>query len=86
MIIYPGRRAYYLKATIGLPLSVMLLQCERFGAMIDWPGFVAAARLDGWPDFKTYEHIVEALNDSGVFPDLRSGILQRLRTFIIANP
>jgi hypothetical protein len=51
--------------------------------MIDWVGFIEAARAAGWWDYQTWDAMQEAFNDSNVWSDLRPGIEQRFKQYVM---
>lgn len=84
--IVSGKFVFELKDTNGLPLAMTFIECEAQGAMIDWVGFIEAARAHGWWDYQTLDMISEAFTDSGVWADLRTEIEARLKRYVVLKP
>jgi alanyl-tRNA synthetase len=84
--IISGSFLFHLKDTMGFPLAMSLIECERNDLRIDWCGFVEAARNAGWWDFQTMDVINEAFVDSGVWADHRKAIEDRLKLYMMTHP
>ena len=79
-----GEDVFRLKDEIGLPLSVCFAEFEKRGMMIDWIGFINAARKSGWWDFQAIEAIEEAFADSQAWADKRTIIMLKIKAYVMA--
>lgn len=85
--LFDGKTLFNLKATHGLPLDFALDQIiNKRGLMVEWPGFVKAARENGWWDFQIMESIKHAMQDAELSKHMQMGIEHRLMAWILANP
>ena len=85
--MFDGAKLFQLKATHGLPLEVAVERILRDEEIpIRWETFVEEARANGWYDFQTMEVIDQALVDSGVSREYRSGVMYRFKLYVLSNP
>lgn len=84
--VFPGDVLFELKATHGLPLDVAIEQIFNRGIVIDWVGFIEAARKNNWWDFQTYDVILDALRDALCDNELIDGIKLRFQMYVMNNP
>lgn len=81
--LFPGAEAFRFKDEIGLPFAVQFDELSRTGLMLEWPSLIEAARKAGWNDAQTFDAIIEGLTDSQAWPQLRAGIIVRLKRYIL---
>jgi alanyl-tRNA synthetase len=73
--LFPGALLFWLRDTHGLPLDFALDRIINEKAMVvEWPGFVAAARNQKWKDARIIEAVAVGLADAGVPRELQQGI------------
>lgn len=84
MQIFPGALLFDLRSTHGLPLDFALDRIMNVEHMpVEWPGFIEAARANGWWDFQTFEVVQHALIDAQVPRDTTHAILQRFKLYVL---
>lgn len=84
--MFRGARLFGLKDAHGLPLDFALdaIINDR-GMVVEWPGFIEAARAAGWWDYQTLAVMEHALQDAGVARDLTAGIVERAKLYVMAH-
>ena len=85
--LFPGETLFHLKATNGLPLDFAIdsiMNTER--RAIDWPGFIEAARSNGWFDFQTFETLQNTLADACVPLLHRNAIIAGFKRYVLLHP
>lgn len=84
-MIYPGYKAFELKATHGVPFEIVFDRLLNNGVVIDWKMFIECARRNGWWDFQTYQAVEEGLADAGVELTTAAEIMVRIRLYITTH-
>lgn len=80
----PGEIAYRLKAERGLPLDITIdVIMGQQGTRIEWPGFIDAARRNGWFDFQILLEIEHALQDAATAREVAAAIMDRCRYYVM---
>lgn len=84
--LFPGDRLFELKATHGVPLDVSISAILNKGKNISWVPFIDQARKNKMWDFQTIELMTQSLEDAGVDPDYKTGVISRAKLYILNNP
>lgn len=83
--LFPGARLFAMKDSRGFPLEFALDRIiNDEGMVVEWPGFIDAARAAGWWDFQTIEVMTHALQDAGVDRAMADGIVQRAQLYMLS--
>lgn len=83
--MFSGRELFEMKATYGLPLDFALEMIRDAGLVVEWVGFIEAARDNGWWDYQTYDVMKTVLPQAGYTEDEQYNILQRFKLYVLAN-
>lgn len=84
--LFPGAELFNLKATHGMPLDFCVDEIINVaGIAVEWPGFIDAARSNGWWDFQTYKATQHALDKAGLPGPMQRGILLGMQKYMMAH-
>lgn len=81
--LFSGKKLFELRATHGLPLD-FALDSILPQMMVDWPGYIEAARENGRWDFQTLGEITHALIDQPA--GYRAAVIAGFKNYVMANP
>lgn len=81
-----GSLIFDLKDAHGLPIDFALDRVMEAGEFVEWPSFIERARECGWPDFRTFETLCHALEDSSVGFGARKDIVSAFKRYVLAFP
>lgn len=83
---FPGVTLFRLKDAHGMALEEAVDRIMNSAKMVvDWPGFIEAARKQGWHDFMTVEVITNALVNADVPLAIREDIITRCKEYVLVN-
>lgn len=83
-MLFPGDKAFEMKATHGVPLDIVFDQIINVnGLILDWSAFIGAARRNGWWDYQTIEAVETGLTDAGIAPNTIKEIVTRMRLYMM---
>lgn len=83
-MVIPGEMIFRLADQDGFPIWASLDEAAKWDAVIDWTGYIKAAREAGWWDFQTIDKIIEAVHDANL--EGADQIIDRCKMFMMLVP
>ena len=83
--VFSGKTLFELKATYGLPIDFALELVKDANCVVDWVGFIDAARSNKWWDFQTLVVIGQVISDAGYTSDEQKAIIDRFKIYVTQN-